>query len=58
MWNERKKAAVKEMKEKDPDGYKLFFGSKNVKLAKSKYLKDILKTWSNNKILTFCLVSF
>ncbi len=43
MWNERKKAAVKEMKEKDPDGYKLFFSSKNVKLAKSKYLKDILR---------------
>ena len=31
------------MKDKDPDGYKLFFGSKNVKLAKAKYLKDILR---------------
>ena len=43
MWQERKKAAIKEMKDKDPDGYKLFFGSKNVKLAKAKYLKDILR---------------
>ena len=43
MWNERKKAAVKEMKDKDPEGYKLFFSSKNVKLAKDKYLKDILR---------------
>jgi MinD-like ATPase involved in chromosome partitioning or flagellar assembly len=43
MWHTRKKAAVKEMKEKDPNGYNLFFSSKNVKLAKSKYLKDILR---------------
>jgi MinD-like ATPase involved in chromosome partitioning or flagellar assembly len=43
MWQERKKTAVKEMKEKNPEGWKLFFNSKNLKLAKTKYLKDILR---------------
>lgn len=43
MWNDRKKEAIKEMKEKNSEGAKLFFGSKNLKLAKKKYLKDILR---------------
>ncbi len=43
MWLERKKAAIKEMKEKNPEGWKLFFSAKNLKLAKTKYLKDILR---------------
>ncbi|MBL7814269.1 MAG: hypothetical protein JNL70_04610 [Saprospiraceae bacterium] len=43
MWNDRKKVAIREMKEKNPEGYKLFFNSKNLKLAKTQYLKDILK---------------
>ena len=43
MWNDRKKAAIKEMKQKNPDDWQLFFSSKNLKLAKTKYLKDILR---------------
>ncbi len=43
MWNERKKVAVKEMKQKNPEDWQLFFSSKNLKLAKTKYLKDILR---------------
>jgi hypothetical protein len=43
MWQERKKAAIKGMKEQNPEGWKLFFSSKNLKLAKTKYLKDILR---------------
>lgn len=43
MWNDRKKAAVKEMKDKNRDGFKLFFHEKNQTYAKGKLLKDILR---------------
>ena len=43
MWNDRKKTAVKEMKEKNRDGFKLFFHEKNQTYAKGKLLKDILR---------------
>ncbi len=43
MWNDRKKAAVKEMKDKNRDGFKLFFHEKNQTHAKGKLLKDILR---------------
>ncbi len=43
MWNDRKKVAIKEMKQKNPKDWQLFFSSKNLKLAKTKYLKDILR---------------
>jgi hypothetical protein len=43
MWNDRKKTAVKEMKDKNREGFKLFFHEKNQTYAKGKLLKDILK---------------
>jgi hypothetical protein len=43
MWNERKKTAVKEMKDKNREGFKLFFHEKNQTYAKGKLLKDILR---------------
>ncbi len=43
MWNDRKKTAVKEMKDKNRDGFKYFFHEKNQIHAKGKLLKDILR---------------
>ena len=43
MWNDRKKLAVKEMKDKNRDGFKLFFHEKNQTYAKGKLLKNILR---------------
>jgi hypothetical protein len=43
MWNDRKKTAVKEMKDKNRDGFKYFFHEKNQTYAKGILLKDILK---------------
>jgi hypothetical protein len=43
MWNDRKKTAVKEMKDKNRNGFKLFFHEKNQTYAKGKLLKEILR---------------
>ena len=43
MWNDRKKTAIKEMKEKNRDGFKYFFHEKNQTRAKGKLLKNILR---------------
>jgi hypothetical protein len=43
MWNERKKTAIKEMKDKNRDGFKYFFHEKNQVHAKGKLLKEILR---------------
>jgi hypothetical protein len=49
VWNDRKKAAIKEFKGKSLDEHKLFFNAKNQSLAKNRFLKQILK----NSINTF-----
>ena len=43
LWNDKKRAAIREMKAKNPEGFKLFFNTKNQELAKSKFLKEILR---------------
>jgi MinD-like ATPase involved in chromosome partitioning or flagellar assembly len=43
LWHERKKQAIRDMKSKNADAWKLFFNPKNQELAKGKYLKDILR---------------
>ncbi|MDZ7880303.1 MAG: hypothetical protein U5L45_21685 [Saprospiraceae bacterium] len=43
MWSDRKKTAIKEMKDKNREGFKYFFHEKNQTHAKGKLLKDILR---------------
>ena len=43
QWNDRRKEGIKAFKSKNTEGYKLFFTSQNQRLAKNRFLKDILK---------------
>ncbi len=43
-WNERKKEAIRALKSKDTEGYRLLFSAKNQELSKKKYLKQVLKS--------------